>query len=290
MQDIDLFRQQLSSIRDTASNLGDQRATSRIMRAFDSQVDQIAPSPELAAARQAHAQYKQALFPQGPLDNAGKSIQQILGGRGRPPATPSEVSDILYGSPKGASPRVVDRLANIWGTDSPQFTAIKQGYLSHILEAPQGAQPYGEQKLASRLTDALGKNGYELTNKIFTAPERQELAQLANYYRKITAPAGAVNVSGTSAPLLQKLGKLLPAGASLAGAAVGHALGGPGGAITGLAAGVGKKAIAERLAARSLARSMYGVPARPPAQPFQPLSLALAAPVFAPQFNRPGNR
>jgi hypothetical protein len=284
MRDVDLFRRQLNEIGSAAGNDTDRRAVKAIKTAFDNQVDTIAPSPELAAARQAHAQYKQTFFQQGPRDDVGRALEEIYGSRGGQPAQPGRVAEILYGAPKGTSPRVVERVANVFGRDSDEFAAVKQGYLSQLMERAPGGKPYEEQALASRLTDALFGKGADLTNAVLSPPERAELGKLAAYFKQITAPAGAVNYSGTSAPILQRLGKFLP---KAIGGLVGLHFGGLPGAAIGMAgSGLQQSLVHDPLAARAALRSLYGTTAPAPLRGLPPTLPFTLPGVVAPQVNQ----
>ena len=285
LADVDQLRQELLATKSAAANDADRRASGRIIGAFDKQINQIAPSPELAAARAAHSQYRQTFFQNGPRDTIGRNVERIIGGKGAQAATPSEVAGLLYDAPKGNSPRLVERLQTVFGQGSPEFAAVKQGYLSHIMESPAGV-PWESQKLASRLTDALFGKGAELTNATFAPPERAELAKLAAYLKQITPKPGTVNVSGTAAPILKRLGGLLPRG--MMGLAGLH-IGGPIGGVVGMAAQPVQKNIGERLAARGVQRSLYGTTPTPPQSPISAAllrQLAGSAPPIFPQLNR----
>lgn len=291
MADIDQFRKGLLATKRTAlPGTEDGRAAGRIIQSFDKQIDMIAPSPELAAARAAHAEYRQTFFQNGPRDDIGRAMEKIVGGKGAQPAAPGEVADLLYGSPKGNSPRLIERMKQVFGENSEQFAAVKQGYLSRIMESPQGT-PWESGMLAKRLTDAIDPkgNGYQLSQAIFSQAERLELQQLRNYLRDITAkPTAGVNYSGTAAPLLRRIGGLLTGRTSAA--LMGLHLGGPVGGVIGLAAQPAQQAIAARLATRRVAQSIYGKPPTPGISPAAAQALrniSLLPPVIAPQLNAP---
>jgi hypothetical protein len=282
MSEVDQFRKELLSIKAGASNDADRRASGRVLGAFDRQIDQIAPSPELAAARAAHADYRQTFFQRGTGDDAGRILERIVGNRNQPPATSNEVGSWLYGSPKGTSVRVAQRLGDIFGTGSPEWSAVKQGLLSHIVEAPAGMAQWGPQKVSQRLGDFLTGRGSDLAKATFTNSERKELSSLANYLQRTVPPAGAVNYSNT-APVLKRIVGYLPrALLSIVGATVG----GIPGYAAGHLAGSATKSVGESLAARATARALYGKPVPRNLSPQQLKYLQQLNPALATQVNR----
>lgn len=183
----------------SSNNWSDVRATRQVMEAFDNYVaDRLRagtfmngdPSGVIDAmenARQLHANYRKTFTPQGAGDVVGPAIQKILGRQEGQAATPEEVSNLLYG--KGGTPvKVGQRLIQMFGADSPEVGAIKQGLVSNIMERPPGQMAWTAEQVADRIDAATKGPGSTLTRTYLSPNEIAELQEiggdLRNYHGK----------------------------------------------------------------------------------------------------------
>lgn len=207
-------RQRLNSYLGDAVNAGrasgnwsDARAMRRVIGAFDDHVidrlgagtfiggDPAAVTQAMTNARGLHAQFRQTFTGQGKGDTVGPIIEQIVGRHEGQAAPPEQIQQWLYGT--GAIPvKVAQRLVNVFGAQSPEVGAIKQGLFSHLTEPPPG-KAFDAQQTADRINGFLTDKGRTLSQIYFTAPERTRLTQLANdlerHAQTVNAPRNDVD-------------------------------------------------------------------------------------------------
>ena len=271
LQGVDQVRKQLVAMAQATERGGaDRRAMSRIIGGFDNHVEGAindglftgddAALDAIREARSAYSQHQQQFRSQGAGDDVGRAMEKIIGRNGADGATPTEVANYLYGQAKvggtGLSVRLAQRMQNILGSDSPEWSAIRQGLWSRLSEATEGATQFGSQKANNRISEFLNGSGKPLSQVMFSGQERDLMNRYAMLQRQITPLPGTVNHSNT-APVLRMI-----AGNTLRGLSVllGDVAAGPVGAVAGLGANAATKAIAERSAAGRVARSLYQSP------------------------------
>lgn len=184
MRAVDQVRKRLVSYRTAArANPTDRRAMDGVLHAYDDHVEEALANGlfsgsdqaihDLQAARAAHRQYAQTYRPQGPGDDVGRAMQQIVDRDARP----SEVANFLYGASqtgigqRGLSQRLADRLANVLGEDSPHWAAIQQGLMARAIN---GAD-MNPRAISGRITDLLGGRGRDLAQRVLTAEQTNAL-------------------------------------------------------------------------------------------------------------------
>lgn len=247
----------------------DQRATQAILHAFDNHIEQaitqglFSGDPRalqaLQEARGLHSTYRRLFTHQGSGDEVGGIMQRILGDRNREPATPTEIANYLYGTAnvgaKGLSHRLAGRLQEVLGTQSPEWTAVKQGLWQRLAEAPDGTTGFGPEKAANRISKFLNGDGQALAQRMFSAGERDLMRRYGEVLRQTIPPPGAVNYSNN----LQWAAQMREGVTKYLTALVGEHIGGPAGAILGFGVGAAGAPIKNQMNARKIAQAMPSV-------------------------------
>lgn len=214
---VEQWRKRLSSFRRDAFNSGNQadaRAAQRVLDSFDDQIDRAVNSglfngdPRAVQAwndaRASYADYRQTFTAQKG-DPVGRVIERIVGraDRNNPAAIPNDVADYIYGAagtnPNSLNNAVVQRLRQVFGEQSPEWAAIKQGLFSRLVDAGPGMTPFGPGRVAQRLNQFLNKDGVEMSRLLFTPAERQMLQGYADVLRHLEIPQAGANWSNTAA-------------------------------------------------------------------------------------------
>lgn len=185
----------------STGNWSDARAMRGIVGAFDDQVinrlgagtfiggDPAAVTQAMTTARGLHSQFRQTFTGQGKGDTVGPIIEQIVGRHEGQAAPPEQIQQWLYGT--GATPvKVAQRLMNVFGAQSPEVGAIKQGLFSHLTEPPPG-KTFDPQQAADKINGFLNDKGRTLSQIYLSAPERTRLSQFANDLERHAQTIGA---------------------------------------------------------------------------------------------------
>jgi hypothetical protein len=269
LKGVEQIRKRLSAFRRDAwsNSAADGRAASAIVDAFDKRVDQAIDAglfngdPRAIRAwkdaRAAHADYKQT-FTAGKNDPVGRVVEKITGKGNNPAAIPNDVADFLYGSsgvnPSSLNVGVAKRVEKILGPQSPEWSAVRQGHFSKLVEPPPGMTDWGPAKIKQRINRFLNGDGKELAEALYTPQQRQMLQSFADLQSALEVPQSGANWSNTAtftARMLDKIGSNLSV---LIGSALGHAVGLPWGVAEGTAY-VGSK-VADRAAKAAQARTV----------------------------------
>lgn len=181
----------------------------------------------------AHAKRLRGIEPKGaPANDLEKAVARIAGTDGHLPASPGEVTDMLYSrtgkGDKGISQRLAVHLKQNLTPES--WTAVRQGMWEKLTNAGEGKIPFEAQALSQRLHEFLNESGKGLASILFTKAEREEMAKLAAVYRRMTPIKGTTNPSGSATigakiahKAMNNLGAMLGFGAhGVTGALVGH--------------------------------------------------------------------
>lgn len=214
---VEQWRKRLSSFRRDAfasGNAADARAAQRVLNAFDDQIDNAVNSglfrgdPRAVQAwndaRAAHADYRSTFANQGQGDSVGKVIERIIGraDRNNPAAIPNDVADYIYGAagvnPNSVNVAVVQRLRNVFGEQSQEWGAVKQGLFSRLVDAGEGMTPMGPGRVAQRLNQFLNKDGIEMSRVLFSPAERRMMQGYADVLRQLEIPQAGANWSNTA--------------------------------------------------------------------------------------------
>ena len=272
---IDQMRKRLSMFRQKAFDSGDAtdlRAARAILNAFDNHIDNAVNSGLFSGdplavqawndARAAHADFRATFGGGGAKDPVGRVVQKIIGNNTVPAAIPNDVADFLYGS-SGVNPStlnvgVANRVRNILGAQSPEWSAVKQGLFSRLVDPGVGVTAWGPARIAQRMNRFLNNDGRELANAVFSPQERDTLQQFADLHRAMEVPPTGANRSETStfmAPMMRRLSGTI---GTVIGAAIGRTVVPiplAGEAIgAGAARGVGR--IGDIMQARTIRRQM----------------------------------
>lgn len=253
---VDQMRKRLSAMRQAAfgsGNASDGRAVKAVLDSFDDTIDRAINGGSFTGdpravqawndARAAHADYR-STFTAQKNDPVGRVVERITGKGNNPAAIPNDVADFLYGS-SGTNPStlnvgVANRMRQILGEQSPEWSAVKQGLFARLTETTPGMSDFGSGQIAQRLNKFLSGDGRELAQTMFSPAERQLLQQYADLHRRLQVPRTGANWSETStflSPILKRIQSTVGAAIGLgAGALVGHAAGIP---FVGEAVGVG---------------------------------------------------
>lgn len=201
---LNAFRRQAASTANATGDRSDIAGMSRLIDFFDDRVsrglrlknmfsgDGRAAADALDQARGLHASLRQTFSRQGQGDVVGPVIEKILGQRAGQALNPEQVAQALYGSAN--SDKVAARMEQIFGANSPEWSALRQGLVSHIIERPQGVGAFEPEQLARRIGEFTDGRFRFLTER-YLAP--QEIAQLRrhadavrNYSQATRAPEG----------------------------------------------------------------------------------------------------
>ena len=177
----------------SSGNAADGRATKAVLDAFDDRVDHAVNNGMFNGdpraiqawndARAANADYRKT-FTAGKGDPIGRVVERILGKGNNPAAIPNDVADFMYGStgtnPSSLNVGVANRVRSILGPQSPEWSAVKQGLFSRLVEPGAGVTDFGPGRVAQRLNKFLGSDGKELAEAVFSPSERSVLQQYAD--------------------------------------------------------------------------------------------------------------
>lgn len=276
LKGVDQWRKHLGALKNDAFSSGnatDGRAIQGVMKAFD---DRLADAINSGAfrgdpravqawndARAAHADYKSTFGAQS-KDPVGRVVEKVLGNRTNEASTPNAVADFLYGTtginPSDLNLGVTNRFKKILGEQSPEWSGVKQGLFSRIVEPGGDLAAWGPKKVADRITKFLDVDGREMANSVYSTPERQMMRDYADLLRRLEVPQAGANWSNTgTAKVFQKIANHLGSGIGLIlGSAGGHAVGLPWGVGEGLglATAKGSKMLADRREAAVISRQM----------------------------------
>jgi len=238
LKGVDQMRRRLSTFRrDAFSNSDvDGRAAQAVIDSFDDRVNSAINGGLFRGdpraidawniARAAHSDYK-GTFTAAKNDPIGRVTERILGKGLTPAAIPNDVADFMYGStgvnPNTLNVNVANRVKTVLGEQSPEWSAVKQGLFSRIIETPPGVTDFGPGRIAQRIGKFL-EDGKELSQTVFTSQEIGLIRQYADLQRHLEVPRTGANVSETStfvAPMLRKLSGLV---AGSIGALIGRAV------------------------------------------------------------------
>lgn len=203
---VDLQRAASSAARAPGGTQSDARAVRRIISAFDDHVETVAATPgafsgdaaqfaaRQAAARRSHAEYRRLYGSQGGGDEVGNAIEKIIGKYPGQALSPDEIATLSYGSAGapggGKSVRIAQRMREIFGPESAEWAAYKQGLFSHVVDRP-GAGP---AEIADRITEFLtGTKGRGLAAVVLSPAERQSFGDLAERLRGVAPREGAAD-------------------------------------------------------------------------------------------------
>jgi hypothetical protein len=278
LQGYDQARKRLVSMAQSAERgTADRRAVGRVISAFDDHVENAIANglftgddralTALRDARAAYREHQQTFRSQGGGDDVGRAMERIIGRNGNG-ATPNETANYLYGESrvgaKGVSVRLAQRMRDVLGHDSPEWSGVRQGLWSRLSEAPEGKIEFGAQKTSERIAEFLHGSGQSLAHVMFTPAERQLMAQYGQLQRQLIPRPGTVNFSNTGV-----LMSALKSSANSIAVMLGAGVGGPLGAVIGHLVGPIGTRLKENMAARGMQRSLYE-PAGPNIVPSQP--------------------
>ena len=182
-----------------------------------------------------------------PVGDVAKAVARITGADGHLPASPGEVTNMLYSqagtkTAKGLSVRLAAHLkANL---KPESWTAVRQGMWEKLTNAGEGKIPFESQALSQRLHEFLNESGSDLAKVMFTKAERAEMAKLAAAHKMLTPLKGTTNPSGSAhigakiaSKAAQNIGAMLGFGAhGITGAIIGHGVQKAAGAVGDLRA------------------------------------------------------
>lgn len=276
LKGVDQWRRHLSALRRDAFASGDAsdgNAMKSVIDAFDDRVDVAINNGAFRGdpravqawndARAAHADYK-STFSAQKKDPVGRVVEKVLGDRINDPATPNAVADHLWGAtgvnPSDLNLGVTKRFKSILGERSPEWSAVKQGLFSRIIEPGADLAQWGPKKTADKINKFLNVDGKEMAAVVFSPAERDAIQSYANLLRRLEVPQAGANWSNTgTAKIFQKIGSNVGTVVGmLVGAGAGHAIGLPPfvGEVSGAALAKGSQALANSREAKAVARQM----------------------------------
>jgi hypothetical protein len=193
------FQRQANATARATNDFSDVRAMGRITDAFDDLTQGALRDPEMFSgdgqtvadsiqnARGLHADLRNTFSRQGAGDKVGPIMQQIIGTREGQAAPANQIAQWLYGT--GQTPVLVARrMLSLFGADSPEAAALKQGLFSHITERPEGVTAWGPEQVADRIYDFLNGKGRALSQTYFSPAEQTRLRAYADNLRASVVP------------------------------------------------------------------------------------------------------
>lgn len=155
---------------------------------------------QMRFARGLNTEYRKTFTPQGAGDEVGSAIQKIVGRYEGQAAPTEQITGMLYG--KGPLPvKVAQRLVKVFGPESPEIGAIKQGLLTHLTEKP-GLGQLDPVKAADNINQFLKTS--TLSQIYFKPAERTAMADYASRLRSSIKPEASdidkiiARIAGTS--------------------------------------------------------------------------------------------
>lgn len=263
LRGVDQARKKLVAFYNAAkANPTDARAMQGIIREFDDQIEQSVMKglfegdekflTALKEARGEFATYNKTFKKQGALDDAGRVLETMV----KQDVTPEQVANYIYGSSKvGANAtnvRVVGKLKELLGEDSPQWAAIRQGAWQKLTGTAEGKTPLGPQAVSSRIADFISGDGRSFARQMFSPDELAAMQRHANIEKAMSSKAGTINPSNSG----NRLAGLLRESFATIGGMLGMGAGGPQGAAAGYAAGKAAGGI-EDFANTARTRALY---------------------------------
>jgi hypothetical protein len=194
-----LYGDSMRAANGPGGNATDLRAMRRIIDAFDTHIGNVEDAGGFSgdadalakardAARASHVAYKTTFQPRNPGDKTGASIEKIVGKFDGQEAGPDQIMQMAYGSPAepGGTPaaQLAQRIKSMFGENSKEWAAYKQGLLSHLVDNPDGT-PRDALDAAARIDKFLkAPKGKILSQTAFTADDR---AALANHVERLNS-------------------------------------------------------------------------------------------------------
>lgn len=234
----------------------DQVATSNLKKAFDQKIEDLMTSglidgdpAFITAAKKARglwADYQRKYFGD---DATSRFVQKMVSDD----ASPDDVVKWMFGVSKMGSGRMNSTIAkglkNYVGDTSDAWQMVRGAAIRQILKKPDGMTQYGPKALAERLGDFLtSPTTRELSRELFTSAERGTLLRYQAALKRLVAPDGALNPSGSGYEVGRRLSGLFKTVTEIGGAVYG---GMPGWLLAKSGMGAGG-AIADRAGARAL--------------------------------------
>ena len=194
-----IMRRQANNAARMSGNWEDARAIGRVIDGFDAWEQATATRPgglltgdpadvvaTRQAARAAHAQERATFSRRGPGDVVGTFMENVIGKYPGQEMSPEKIVKSVLGTPGGTPPEnavpILNHLRdNVFGANSPEWSAIKRAVLSHLTEAVPGAEPLSELKQAQNIERFLGNQRHADT--LFDAAEQARLQQHADNLR-----------------------------------------------------------------------------------------------------------
>lgn len=249
---VEQTRKKLIAVGRSANTSEDRRAVRQVISAFDNEIERAIDDglfsgsdkalEAFKAARAKFSEYRGTFKSQGAGDDVGKAMERIV----ERDATPAEIASLLYGKSvvgeRGVSVRLAQRMKEVFGETSEEWSAIRQGLLLRLTSKPEGVTDFGTQALSQRISNFVNGDGKALADRVFLPEEISTLKRLANAMKILTANPNATNPSG-SAGTLWSIARQAASGQNVGTAvlaALGYQYGGPEVAGTVVAARIGK--------------------------------------------------
>ena len=196
------FQRQANSAANATRDYSDVRAMGRIVDGFDDVVQNALQSPKtftgdgdavasaIQNARGLHSELRNTFSRQGSGDKVGPIMQQIVGQREGQAAPANQIAQWLYGT--GQTPVLVARrMLSVFGPQSPEVGALKQGLWSYITERPEGVTAWGPKQQADRIYDFLNGKGRSLSQEYLSPTEQAQWRAHADDLRSSVTPPPA---------------------------------------------------------------------------------------------------
>lgn len=189
----------------SGNNAADARATGRLIDEFDEQIERsiadglFSGDPRaleaLQQARAAYSSYARTYRPRQAGDDVGTAMRRIIDRQ----ATPEEISNMIVGSGRlgnaGLPVRIADRLENVLGRDSEEWSAIRQAVWQRGSQVRNQAGEIDPIRSANAILDMTNSS---LGMRMFNAEERQAMRAHAQGVRELERTIEGLPATQTS--------------------------------------------------------------------------------------------
>lgn len=206
---VEQMRSLLTKAQRQAPSPRDREVLGNMVGAFDTWLDDAVDGGLLAGDqtavelfRRARAQRREygSRFESNPRqadDDAGRLIERMI----QKDVTGNEVVNAIVGTAKaganGTSTRIVRRLQNVMGADSPEFGQIRQLAWERMLQNSSDTGQAGPQAVATEIRRTLEGKGADYGRALFTAEQRALMLRYANLLEATAPRPGTYNNSRT---------------------------------------------------------------------------------------------
>lgn len=240
IKNINTLRRKLDSLYKAAPNAQDKAQINILRNEIYDQLDQVTKDALIAGdtdvidnlkkANELWSEYKSRFFQQDKsrqgvklTDSAGREIEKFVVD---PELSGADMANVLFNSssisPKMSS-RMVTRLKDVLGANSPEFGKIKEAVFMKLAGITDGTAEVSARKFKKRLRDATTGPQKQAMMGLFGPQEIQRMMRLGDALERAQPPS--INPSGTGFLVERRLSEMVQRLPFLSGDPAGMALG-----------------------------------------------------------------